>query len=39
MENALEARLGNRTAARLMLYLFHNGEAYAELLRRLQNEG
>ncbi|MHC4342358.1 MAG: ArsR family transcriptional regulator, partial [Planctomycetota bacterium] len=29
MENALETIFGNRTAARLMLYLFHFGEAYA----------
>ena len=29
MENALEALVGNRTAAKLMLYLFHYGEVYA----------
>ncbi len=29
MENILEALFGNRTAAKLMLYLFHYGEAYA----------
>jgi len=29
MENPLEALFGNRTAAKLMLYLFHYGEAYA----------
>ncbi len=29
MENALEALFGNRSAAKLMLYLFHYGEAYA----------
>jgi len=29
MENALQALLGNRTAVKLMLYLFHYGEAYA----------
>ena len=29
MENVLEALFGNRTAAKLMLYLFHYGEAYA----------
>jgi DNA-binding MarR family transcriptional regulator len=28
MENPLEALFGNRTAAKLMLYLFHYGEAY-----------
>jgi len=29
MESTLEALFGNRTAAKLMLYLFHYGEAYA----------
>lgn len=29
MENPLEALFGNRTAAKLMLYLFHYGEGYA----------
>ena len=29
MKNALEALFGNRTAAKLMLYLFHYGEVYA----------
>ena len=29
VENPLEALFGNRTAAKLMLYLFHYGEAYA----------
>ena len=29
MENPLEALFGNRTAAKLMLYLFHYGEAYS----------
>lgn len=29
MENTLEVLFGNRTAAKLMLYLFHYGEAYA----------
>jgi len=29
METALKALFGNRTAAMLMLYLFHYGEAYA----------
>lgn len=29
MENTLKALFGNRTAAKLMLYLFHHGEAYA----------
>jgi len=29
MENPLDALFGNRTAAKLMLYLFHYGEAYA----------
>ena len=34
MENALEAMFGNRTAAKLMLYLFHYGEAYATGMAR-----
>jgi predicted transcriptional regulator len=34
MENMLEALFGNRTAARLMLYLFHYGEAYASGIAR-----
>ena len=34
MENALEALFGNRTAAKLMLYLFHYGEAYATGMAR-----
>ena len=29
MDAPLQALLGNRTAAQLMLYLFHYGEAYA----------
>ena len=29
MENTLETLFGNRTAGRLMLFLFHHGEAYA----------
>lgn len=34
MENALEALFGNRTAAKLMLYLFHYAEAYATGMAR-----
>lgn len=29
MDSALATIFGNRTAAKLMLYLFHHGEAYA----------
>lgn len=29
MESALEALFGNRTAAKLMLYLYHYGQGYA----------
>ncbi|MHC4450891.1 MAG: winged helix-turn-helix domain-containing protein [Planctomycetota bacterium] len=34
MGNALEALFGNRTAAKLMLYLFHYQEAYATGMAR-----
>jgi DNA-binding transcriptional ArsR family regulator len=34
MESPLDAVFGNRTAGRLLLYLFHHGEAYARGVSR-----